>query len=889
MGLTEPQESRGRARFGRWLLALAVVGSALGLGALHTPMLSACAVVAAIATALLWYDAEPLELRPAATMLAGVAVGLLAWSTLQIVPVPRGLLASIAGENADVWSRCLTALREEGPTFATISLDPTASRVQILRGVTYLVVFAGALRVARRQEGVVFLERALVASAVAIAAAALVHPALGARKVFGLYEPGETLGFDPHHIAPLLNMNHLAAYLNIGLLVSVQSVIERRDALPRPLAIVIALLLGATIVWSLSRGGSAAMILGVLLVAMLVFAARRTRRSQLVAPFAAVAAVLGGASVLFLAAFDDTRAKFVHGDLSKIDLVKTSFGLLERFGVLGLGRGAFESTFPQVRTASEYWVNTHPEDVVAQWTTEWGLPVAVLAIVAIAWALRPRTALARSRPPAGAWGALIAVAAHNLVDFSSEVPGVMIALSVCGAIVTGGTGGGASTSRRVARVGRLASSAPFQWVRRVAAFRGTSNHPRVVAIVLSVATVLAIGATLPFTADELYNEQRSFRDFGLDRTATRAAFHARAKQAMLRHPAEPYFPFVGAVRAIVVRDESVLPWAARALERSPVYGRVHLLIARSLFVKNPSQARLEYRLACLQDSNLCYHEEALPLVLGYDDAMELVPDSPRAPLVLSRLADSLGGRLPSTVVRLDRALSEREPGALGPVRRAASAALQDVKNAESWCDEGSERRPAAGRPSTDADSRKHLCVADGLAAAQRLRAVAPEKCDGHALTAELRVATGDIDAGFAELAGALDQVGDRSACARRMVNLAQQTGNSARVDTSIERLLNLGCETLPECVNNLTFAAGVETSRGRQGRGLALTKKAWERAPERDDLLAEIAARAEAQGFHGEALDAYTKLADRHPEEQKWGVAVAREREAVTRSVFQRR
>jgi tetratricopeptide (TPR) repeat protein len=345
---------------------------------------------------------------------------------------------------------------------------------------------------------------------------------------------------------------------------------------------------------------------------------------------------------------------------------------------------------------------------------------------------------------------------------------------------------------------------------------------------------------------------------------------------MVRHPAEPYFPFVGAVRAIVVRDESVLPWAARDLERSPVYGRVHLLIARSLFVKNPSQARLEYRLACLQDSNLCYHDEALSLVLGYDDAMELVPDSPRAPLVLSRLAESIGGRLPATVVRLDRELSEREPGALGPVRRAAAAALQDVKNREPWCDEG----PEAGA---------RRCVADGLAAAQRLRAVAPDRCDGHALTAELRVASGDVDSGFAELDGSLDKVVDRSACARQLVTLAQHTGHDRRVDASLDRLLKLGCEAPPECVTNLTFAASVEASRGRSVRALTLTKKAWERAPERDDLLAEVGARAEAQGLHGEALEAYMKLVDRHPEDPKWPLAVAREREAVTRTVFQRR
>jgi hypothetical protein len=860
----------GLARVGRWLLVVAIAGSALGLGALHTPVLVGVGVVVAIATVLLWYDAEPLDPRPAATTLVLVCAGLVVWSVVQIVPLPRGLLAVIAPENADIWARCLTPLRQEGPRFASISLDPTATRVQILRGVVYLMAFAGALRVARRQEGVVFLERALVASSVVIAAAALMHPVLGAQKVFGLYEPGEKLGFDPHHLGPLLNLNHLAAYLNVGLFVAVQCVMERRDAIPRPLALVVTLLLGATVVWTGSRGGFGASVLGTFLAAMIVWAGRRSRRSQLLAPFAALVALVGSAVTLSLTIFDDSRAKFMHGDLfAKIDLVRTSFGLLRDHGLVGIGRGAFESTFPKLWTFPEYYVNTHPENLVAQWTTEWGVPVAACGFVAIGWALRPRTALARSRAPAGAWAALVAVAAHNMVDFSSELPGVVIALAVCAAIVTGGAGARTSSSRTPPDANAGLAQA---WWRR----------PRAFVMGACAALACALAGTLPFTSDELYNEQRAFRDVGLDRSMTRDAFHEQAKLAMLRHPAEPYLPFVGAVRAIVARDESVLPWAARALERRPVYGRVHLLIARSLFVRNRSQARLEYRLACAQDSIECGLEESLPLVGEYDDAMELVPDGPRGPIVLAVLTDALGKRLPSTVVRLDRELLARDPMALGPVHRDAAFALQDVKNGEAWC------TPVGPTPEDRHDVLLH-CAADGLAAAARLRATKPDQCDGYALDAELRVAIGEVEAGYGALDGALDHVADRSACAQRLVSLALETHNGARVDAAIDRLLKLGCDLPSECVENLTFAASVEASRGRSLRGLTLLKKAWERAPERDDLLAEVATKAEAQGFHGEALDAYGKLSERHPEEERWTAGLARERDAVARGIFRAR
>lgn len=840
---------QARARLGRYLLAATIPVSALGLGGLLTSVLAICAVLAAVGTALLWFDAEPLEPRPAATMLVVVGGALVAWTFLQIVPLPRGLVAAIAPENADVWSRALSPFRQDGPKFVPISLDPTASRIELLRGITYLTVFLGALRIARRHEGVVFIERVLLVSAVVVAAAALLHPVLGARKVFGVYEPTEPYAYVVHHLSPLLNTNHLAAYCNIGAMLAFASAIERRSASPRPISIVVAILLGATTVWTISRGGTATLILGAVLVLTLSMAARRAKLARAASRFAAAAIATGGVVVLLLASADDFRSKLAKGDLSKVDLVKNAFDLAREHPLFGVGRGAFESTFPKVRVGSSYIVFTHPENVIAQWTTEWGVPIALAALVAIAWSLRPQTPLARSRPPVGPWAALTVVALHNLCDFNSEVPGVMIALAFCAAIVTAGTGGAPKAQRT------------SQWAQRT----------RILAAGVVAASVIAVVGTLPFSDHELYTEQRVLRDVSLDGRVSREVFEARLKAAMLRHPAEPYFAFVGAARAAVNRDDSVVAWVGRALERSPIYGRAHLLLARSLFTRNRSQARLEYRIACLQDHSYCEVDEVLPLVSTFEDAMELVPDGPEGELVLVHLARKLEARLPSTVARLDREIVKRDPKLLEPVERTAARALGDVTGEEVWC------------------ASREECIREGLAAAGHLRAFAPEKCEGHALTAELRVAAGEIDAGYAELDRSLDQVDRRSPCARRLVSLAVKIGNDMRIDAALERLLKLGCESPDECVSNFTFAADVETRRGANRHALALTKKAWEAAPDRDDLLIDFAGRAEAQSSQRDALEAYTRLADKHPNEKKWSEGAARAKDALTRGLLERR
>jgi hypothetical protein len=48
------------------------------------------------------------------------------------------------------------------------TLDPIATRVEVLKGVAYLLAFVTALRVARRKDGVTFLSGVIVATALVL-------------------------------------------------------------------------------------------------------------------------------------------------------------------------------------------------------------------------------------------------------------------------------------------------------------------------------------------------------------------------------------------------------------------------------------------------------------------------------------------------------------------------------------------------------------------------------------------------------------------------------------------------------------------------------------------------------------------------------------------------
>src|SRR5436853_7840463 len=92
------RSQEARARLGCWLLATNIVVSALALGALHTTTLAICAALAAASTFLLWYDAEPLRARPAATLLVTTAMVHIGCTILQCVPLPKGFVAFSATE-----------------------------------------------------------------------------------------------------------------------------------------------------------------------------------------------------------------------------------------------------------------------------------------------------------------------------------------------------------------------------------------------------------------------------------------------------------------------------------------------------------------------------------------------------------------------------------------------------------------------------------------------------------------------------------------------------------------------------------------------------------------------------------------------------------------------
>ncbi|MCL2449600.1 MAG: O-antigen ligase family protein [Polyangiaceae bacterium] len=805
------------------------------------------AAILAAAAFLTWWRSEPIAVRSSATLVLAVGVGLTLYTALQCVPLPLSVLRAIAPHNAEVWSRALAPFGEAGPSWAPLSLDPVATRVEVLKGTAYVLAFVTALRISRRRRGAVGLNFLLIASGLILAVAALLHPAVGAHRVFGVYEPSQPVS--PRHLAPLLNPNNLSGYLNVSICVALAAIVAPEPMMPRVLGAAIVVFLGATQLWIASRGGVIGMGLGLLLVPLAARATHSDRRDVRVGQ--TVIAAMGiavGVVLTILASSDEAAGELLSSGASKLELIAVTFRMLPAVPLLGCGRGAFESAFSAFRTGySGHVTMAFPENVVAQWVLEWGVPVGLGAMILLVFALRPGVALARSTRAAGAWVALVALSVQELCDLGSEVPGLVLAGVVCCALVVGGSPG----QRRPWRV--------EHWPR----------PPLRVAVTAAVLACAAIAWGATSVGHDVGEDRRALYDETVARDVPLARAKSLVRAAILRHPAEPYLPYAVALRAYGAR-ENPMPWIAGTLERAPVYAPAHLLLARLVAGRSASQSRLEYRLAIEQMPDLAsiVLAEAPRLVSDYYDALELMPRGAVGLTVLESLAQTLRYRLPATSVRLDEEIARRAPSNPGPVLRAAEGRLADLS--KPWC-EGPSRS---------------LCLTAALRAAAEARDREAQSCAPRVLHARARAAGGDVLGGLEELQASASQVSDREGCLRELVAFASEVGDTEHVSQALDAISNLGCASDRDCASRFEWVAQQEDARGAPRKALALYRRALDRVPDDEGVLEAIGRLAARLGMHAEAADSFAHLARLHPMDPRWREAETAERYAALKGRF---
>lgn len=819
------------------LLALVIVGSALALGAVHVPVILVLAVVTAAMTALALRVAPPQDWFEFLRSPIGLGLGLAAFSVLQAVPMPIGILRWIAPDNADIWTRSLIAFGEAGPTWASLSLDPGASVVEGLKWLIYSGVFACANLLARRRgrAGGVAL---VFASGVAMALVTVAHGLAGATKVYGFYSPHFSAA--PWHVAPLLNPNNLAGYLNLAAMCGLALLLSRQTEVPRWLAALGTTLVGATVVIAASRGGLLALLLGVAFLAVLVAlgpeSGTESTLPKRTAALSLALATAGGALFGILGSTRETWGELYDKNILKIRMLAWAKPMIRNHAWLGIGRGAFESVFPAYRVYSEHIVFTHAENFPAQWMSEWGVPVAVAAMGGFAWFLRPAIiGLRRSILAAGVAVGIGILLLQNLFDLGLEVSSICIALAVAFGSIWGG------------------------WDRSVPSWRLSEDAEVPSASVTSWSVIggtlaLAAAAIFPFNSFHEVAQDRDdihdmFRSWVADRTVAqtgrlREALHS----AMTRHPAEPYFPLLRAQMVWLAGNrESPLPALARSLERASQNGRAHLLLAEILASRRAtSQARLELRLAVVDEPAMAL--VAAPIAVKVsgtpDELLEAVPAGEKGVSMIAILY-----RLVPEEMKL--------PLLQELLRRDPENATGHMFQADYLIGELGREDPSA----SCADERRVVCEQELERSAATLGRLDPRSSRADQYRARLLIANGKAEEAEALLAARCRQTDDVASCQfLRARAAAALKGNPENLQRAARELLRVACASADQCASTATVIGELMAGRGEWGSALSYFKRACQDDPSEDRWI-RLADAAAKVGFHAQAADALDKVA----------------------------
>jgi tetratricopeptide (TPR) repeat protein len=231
-----------------------------------------------------------------------------------------------------------------------------------------------------------------------------------------------------------------------------------------------------------------------------------------------------------------------------------------------VGRGAFATAFAAYKTGAERVTYTHLENDWLQPLLDFGAPVGLLTVAALAW-LWLRAARRRDLdwPEVGLLAGAGALAAQGLVDFSLERPAAALAFSVMLGLLQRGEGG--LTVRPSWRLGAAG------------------------ALGLAAAGGMALWLAHPTDGDAAR----------VAAAPDAATAEARARELDRWHPADWLPPAVVGGRWVEAgRCAPAMPWLLEAMRRNPTAPEPHLHAARCLAAAaQVAASRREYRLAYL--------------------------------------------------------------------------------------------------------------------------------------------------------------------------------------------------------------------------------------------------------------------------------------------------
>jgi len=383
-------------------------------------------------------------------------------------------------------------------SWRTLSIEPFATREELVMLLSCVAVFFAAGRVGRSAHRMEGLARSAVLTGCLVSTIGIVQKLTWNGRIYWVRE-----GTYKNVFGPFVNRNSYAAFACVVLPLAVCLTLiglgwwREKDSPTRRVSAIVwgtcALVIGAGIVASRSRGGLVAAVVGLIALPVLLAPARSPWRRR--------AAVLSGAATgaACLAAIvwgGVLSGGSEPGRLApRLDVWNRAMRLVAEHAALGTGLGTFRYAFlAHAPPEPSWWTNAHNEYLEVICDT--GLIGAGLVLlVFIGWvraAVRPASAsgMEARAVRAGMLAGLAALMLHASANADLRVPAIALLVAAFAGAVRGGSlrdlpddaearwsGNGRPTARSMAGIGwglaalALVAVATYGGVSRVAAFR----------------------------------------------------------------------------------------------------------------------------------------------------------------------------------------------------------------------------------------------------------------------------------------------------------------------------------------------------------------------------------------------------------------------------------
>jgi tetratricopeptide (TPR) repeat protein len=515
---------------GGWDLQLLPFFGALGCAAFVFSLLSA--------------RAEQRAIRPTGLMI-GFAL-LAAFTALQALPL-GSFLSSLSPTAADLRSFVV------GDPTGSISYESGATWREAAKLVLYLMIAVAAHEHVRSRKSQRWVAHAVVLAGVVTVGTGVIHRVLGIDRLFGVKE--SVVG--GRFWTTFVNSNHEAGFMSFCALVAMGVALETRDRRKRIAYLICAAVFGGILARAESRGGVLALLFGLGLFGALFLIRRRTNDQRVplarpaivaVALVAPVVALLWRATAV-LEGFGWRDPNGMIGIDEKLAAIRDAIPLVGDHPWLGIGRGAYVSVYSHYKSSPLQLTFAFPENIVVQLIAEWGVVVGAAAIGGLSVGLILRLLKSKNVLPIAAACGVALVVAHNLVDFSLEMPGVAVPV-----------------------IATLAS---------IPVMRGPRLPEQVPSIVVMVVPPLALLVTIgmAFSHGQLSSDLHRVDEA----IAARSSLHG--DDLLARHPSSAPLAAKLAYLAEISDPpdfKRAIRYANRALYLAPTYADAHLMAGRLL-------------------------------------------------------------------------------------------------------------------------------------------------------------------------------------------------------------------------------------------------------------------------------------------------------------------